>query len=487
LFQELVSMNRPRLWSVLAVAATLAVAVAKEAKPTSPWAVDRALAVSPSPAAEPALKYRLLPLTSELHEGNAVPIYLRLVHEQNDAARKYWTETPQKWNALPPESIPLDEARQFVKRMGNFYRQLELGARRRTAEWDYTLDEGDPIGILLPDAQNMRNYAPMMVLRVRLALAEGDFAAAAHHLQTLFAFSRHVARGPFLINSMVAIAIANQGGDAVADFIGRPDAPSLYWALADLPRPLIELRHALDVEYRMMELQFPELGELGRERDAALWDGVLRRFRTEVRRLIRYETEGGHAPRLPENTAPDDPATRSPDLPAARKFVAAARGLSAEQVEAMPAAQVLLLYIVGTYDRFRDDRFRAANLPLAQARPLLEAADRRLRDAPLSEGQALAHTMLPALDKVLQAQSRLERRLAALRAVEAVRLYAAAHDGRLPDRLDAITEVPVPDDPGTGKPFAYHLDGDTATLLSEVPGNPPPYSGLRYRVTIRKK
>ena len=37
----------------------------------------------------------------ELKEGNAVPIYLRLVHEQSDAARKAWTETPQAWNALP--------------------------------------------------------------------------------------------------------------------------------------------------------------------------------------------------------------------------------------------------------------------------------------------------------------------------------------------------------------------------------------------------
>ncbi len=60
----------------------------------------------------PALKYRLLPLNSELKEGNAVPIYLRLVHEQNDATRKYWTETPKPWNGMPVDKIPLDRGPQ---------------------------------------------------------------------------------------------------------------------------------------------------------------------------------------------------------------------------------------------------------------------------------------------------------------------------------------------------------------------------------------
>jgi hypothetical protein len=60
--------------------------------------------------------------------------------------------------------------------------------------------------------------------------------------------------------------------------------------------------------------------------------------------------------------------------------------------------------------------------------------------------------------------ARLDRRVAALRCVEAIRLYAAAHGGRLPPTLAAVKEVPVPEDPLTGKPFAYRLENDTATL-----------------------
>ena len=56
-----------------------------------------------------------------------------------------------------------------------------------------------------------------------------------------------------------------------------------------------------------------------------------------------------------------------------------------------------------------------------------------------------------------------------LRHVEALRLYAAEHDGTLPAKLSDIT-VPLPDDPFTGKPFRYEVAGNTAHLR----GTPPP-------------
>lgn len=87
---------------------------------------------------------------------------------------------------------------------------------------------------------------------------------------------------------------------------------------------------------------------------------------------------------------------------------------------------------------------------------------------------------------VLGAQTRIDCKIAALRVIEASRLYAAANGGNLPDRLDMITQVPVPDDPFTGRPFAYSRDGQTATLTAHIPSNPKVVTGLRYRVTIRK-
>jgi hypothetical protein len=71
--------------------------------------------------------------------------------------------------------------------------------------------------------------------------------------------------------------------------------------------------------------------------------------------------------------------------------------------------------------------------------------------------------------------------------VEALRLYAAAHDGNLPPRLEDVA-VPLPDDPFTGKPFRYTVVGTTAHLR----GSPPaaeeanPLFNVHYEITIQK-
>jgi hypothetical protein len=66
-------------------------------------------------------------------------------------------------------------------------------------------------------------------------------------------------------------------------------------------------------------------------------------------------------------------------------------------------------------------------------------------------------------------------------------MYAAEHDGKLPAKLSDLP-VPVPDDPFTGKPFRYEVDGATAHLR----GSPPreqeknPAYNLHYEITIQK-
>jgi hypothetical protein len=62
----------------------------------------------------------------------------------------------------------------------------------------------------------------------------------------------------------------------------------------------------------------------------------------------------------------------------------------------------------------------------------------------------------------------------------------AAKNGQFPDKLDQVTIVPVPNDPGTDQPFEYQRDGQTATLSSRLPGELLEITGLRYRVTLRK-
>jgi hypothetical protein len=495
--KEVVLMNRLRQWSALVLllvpAGLLLCAVrgdgppAKEKKagdrPAQKWFLDRAVTVSAAPAPVPALRYRLFPRLSDLKEGNAVPIYLRFAHERSDARKKELREKTEQWNQLPPDELPLDEVKKFLAGYRYNLRQLDLGARRKTADWNYTLDAGDPIGLLLPDIQEMRMQTPLLILKARVEAAEGRFADAVRTLETGFSFSRQINEAPFLISGLVGIACASQFADATLDLVERPDAPNLYWALAVLPRPMIDLRRPNEFEQALLEMQFPDLADLDRPRTPQQWDATLRHVREEVEGITKRD-RGFEAVR--PGSGPADPAGKSPDLPAARKYLVEVAKVPAATVEKMPPAEALLRYLVKYYHELRDEVFKANYLPFPQARPLALEADKRLKAAPDTEAARLARYFLPAVIRVQAAQARIDRKLAAQRAIEALRMHAAAHGGRLPAKLADVAIVPVPNDPGTGRPFEYQRDGATATLTSRLPGEELQTSGLRYRVTLRK-
>ena len=94
---------------------------------------------------------------------------------------------------------------------------------------------------------------------------------------------------------------------------------------------------------------------------------------------------------------------------------------------------------------------------------------------------------MPALQKVRGAQGRLEQRIALLRHIEAIRMYAAAHEGKLPEKLSEI-EVPLPVDAFTGKPFRYEVKDGTAHLRGSSPKGHEknPAFNLHYEIIIRK-
>src|SRR5262249_54862538 len=151
----------------------------------------------------------------------------------------------------------------------------------------------------------------------------------------------------------------------------------------------------------------------------------------------------------------------------------------------MPPAQVLLLYVYGMQQELRDEMFKVTYLPYPEARRLIDAVVERLRSTPDSEAKRVARFFLPAIQRVPAVPVRLDRKIAALRAIGAPGRHAGATGRQLPQRLDQVTVVPIPDDPGTGKPFEYHKDGARATLVSRVPGEPLEKEGLRYTVTVR--
>jgi hypothetical protein len=443
------------------------------------------LAVQPAKEPVPALKYHLLPELRERTPGNRVLLYYRAfspewqTHRQPETARLL-----EEWEAggfkKPPEALRrVAESRAL--------RELDLAARREFCAWELTeRARKDGAGLLLPDVQGFREYARVLVLRSRFAVADGKPDRAAATMQTMFQLSRDLSDNPTLIQSLVGMAIATMGLKEVENWVQAPNAPSLYWALTDLPRPLIDLRTALQGERLFVDNLFPGV------RDMLAAPTLKPMSPEEIEKIVKGwadvagELKLTQVPGLKSRVALA--ATAAALYPRARRALIAA-GHSAKEVDALPVLQVAILYEVHEYDRIYDDMIKWCGLSYWESRPALARVSARLKGkGPSVLGGTLARLLLPALDAVLSAQMRLDRRVAALRCVEAVRLYAGAHGGKLPARLRDVTEVPVPPDPMTGLPFKYELDGKTAALTVPPPRGERANPGncVRYEITIKK-
>ena len=94
--------------------------------------------------------------------------------------------------------------------------------------------------------------------------------------------------------------------------------------------------------------------------------------------------------------------------------------------------------------------------------------------------------LLPAHEKVRLTMSKLDRHVAALRCVEAMRLYAGAHEGKFPDKLTDITELDIPADPVNKKPFTYDRRGAQVFLEAAAPKGATARDAMQYLLNLKE-
>jgi hypothetical protein len=431
------------------------------------------LVLYPSPAPRPALKYQFMPTPLERKPGNAVVFYGKLKAERNGfyCDRKL-QDTLYSYLDAPLET--LRDAKE-IDMLPSVLRFLRRGAVCEDCDWQITLRE-DGFETLLPEIQESREYARFLRLIARKQIARGQFDEAAETLKYGFAFGRHVGENPTLVAGLVGNTIVNMMCETVEEFIQQPGSPNLYWALTYLPEPMIDLRENMDGEVIGFYASFPELRSVDEPiGDAGYWR---ERYWKTVERLngfISYHRG--------EDMPPMHFALAMRSYPVAKRALIE-RGMTREEVEAMPVGRAILLATARIYDEVKDEMFKAYFLPYWQAQPLLDQADKRLMALARSGAEPLpvASGLLPATGSARTAYTRLEQRIAFLRVIEALRLHGAANGGRLPRQLTEVSEAPIPVDPVTGKPFHYELRGETAA----VEAAPLPGWQLRYEITLGK-
>jgi hypothetical protein len=463
--------------------ALFALAASAAAQPPSLPATK--LTIQPAPVARPALKYLLLPELRDTSSGNAAYLYQR-AHSPELVTRVL--RSPQytqsfDWLEVPLKDFPLKKAQDFLPRAA--LREVDLAARREYCDWDLTDRlKKDGISLLLPDVQEFRNFAAFLALRARIELAEKKFDKALYTFQTGFSLGKDVANAPTLIHALVGVAIDGVMVRQVEEMIQTPGSPNLYWALTSLPRPLISLRKPLQGEKLWLDVEFPEFRTIETvpltvQQQQSLLDRIDRIY------MLSYEG-GAQQARWTRRLATIGIAMKV--YPAAKRALIA-QGFRPESVEALPVLQVVAIQALRQFREHEDDMYKWFNFPYRQARKHLAESRLRLQKARRAlDTLPFLLDLLPAVSRVSFAQVRLDRRIAALRCVEAVRLYAAAHDGKLPATLAAISEVPIPLDPVTGNDFLYKADDDKATLYGPPPGQEQPSSvnTVSYQLTLKR-
>lgn len=438
------------------------------------------LALHAATETRPALKYKLLPTMLDEVPGDAAPLYMKafLVLTQKKTGDKLWDKIVA-WVRTPPGKLPREEVRKTLDGFADVLREVEIASRRTECDWALPIREHENVfGILLPELQSARSIGRLVAVRARLAIAEGKHDEAIGSLRVGFALARHVAEQPTLVSGLVGLAIVQMMAEQLEALVQSPGAPNLYWTLTALPHPMVDLQKGFRLEGATVYLMFPGLQEARQSGHSpeywqAQWNDIFSKC------MLLCETAVQKSPLRPK---PGELLQKA--YPIARRELIA-RGRPEKEVDAMPPARAVLLHVAETYDELRDETFKWFHLPYWQAEKGVRAAEKRLAatDKEL-EVVPLASLLLPAVGGAQFHVAAAERRLAALRCIEAIRLYAAGHQGKLPESLADIANVPIPDNPVTGKPFEYRCEGGTAVLTAS--GGPNDRPRREYRIRMVK-
>lgn len=451
------------------------------AQPVAPPATQpRQLSVHPAALTAPAFKYRLMPDPVDLTPGNAASLYL-MACSHNLMALKDNIPGEQnsldEWLNTPPAKIPRGDAERLIERFHGALREIELASRREYCQWDLPI-RPEGFMTLLPYLSDMRYLGKLTALRARLQIAKGEFADAAYTLQTGFGMAQHLNRD-FIIQMLVGANIGQMMLDQVELWIQTPGAPNLYWALADLPQPFFDNRQMMRGERTSVMISVPYLKEAG---EGKLTGDHLQVMLSTLAQATALENE----PRKGKLEAISATIARvMEDTPAAKEFLRE-RGYSGQVIDAMQPPQLLGMYYAMSYDYWIQEMTKWFDLPYPQARAGLARVEEEMRKTQEAHPSNLMMKLLPALSRAGMTAVQFDRRIAELCCLEAVRAYAAGHDGKAPADLQNLPESPAPLDPVTRAPFPYRVENGTAILDAPMPPGGQPKDGRTYRVRVEK-
>lgn len=469
--------------------------IAGETKPTE----TIELTVSPAAAPNPIFKHRFTVLPHKTIPGNAASTYMRSLAEgglRNPFKRmtRKFGAVAESWGFSRESS---DVAKEDILQASSYFddfvnEYLARATMQRECRWESGLEDlrgGEAIGFSLSFEQETRTMSRVLALQTRAAIIEGDFAKAVGLLRMNYQLGQNVSKTPAIVAALIGISevgITNQG---VEQLIGAENSPNMYWALTELPRPIIDMRRALRLENQWGERLIPELAEADKEHTDEEWNSLLNKLAarfTEGQLMALVQLGVGRG--LEAGATSRDPlmatglglaAYRS----AKKRLVAG--GEKQEAVAAMSVSEVLIKDAARELTRISDMSEKESYLPHGLSFDRLNKLEEFFVEEQRfnNPGAYFAGLVLPATLQVRAAQLRVDRDICALRVIEAIRMHAA-ETGSLPGSLDEIKVVPVPKNPATEKPFRYSIQDGKAIL--DLPRERRGFFWKRYVIRLRE-
>jgi hypothetical protein len=434
--------------------------------------------VSPSAESKPPLRWHLLPEFREQHEGDAASSYLRAMSPEmiGRLGSEEFSETMAASNDWPIEDFRTEKAKSLRSAIASrALAETDRAARADSCNWRlHQRQREDGVSLALPEIQSMRILSRGLSVRTRCLIADGDFPAAVRSLQTQFAAGRHVgADSSNLVQSLVGIAITSMAVRDAVYWIESPNSPNLYWGLTALPTPFVPIRRGMEGERILTDVLLPGYRD-------ALQSKTPPPPIDLQKAVASVKALGVDA----------DPLLGSFLIAAqaekARKYLIA-NGWSPAVTAGLPVTTAVFLHEIAVYDEYLDASLKWMAAPAGVAMAgLKEAQADFVKQVRSKHSTFLARLLLPATQSVYFAQLRLDRQIAGLRCVEAIRLHAAA-SGKLPTSHTEIKIVPWPNDPANDKPFEITPDGDAVKIVASPPyGATHGHAGFQFIVSLAK-
>jgi len=405
----------------------------------------------------PALKYRLLPEVSEQIDGNAATQYL-LTFELMPPAMDF----DEVFRLLDEPHFDKVKSAAIIENFSGKFHQAELASRMERCDWGLPLPDEGPT-TLLPHIGHCRSFCLALALQIRLDTAEGKYDDAVTHLRIGFSMAHRLTEQAVPIQGLVATGLDAWLLQRVAELQQAPGAPNLYWALANLPRTLVEQRPLVEIERSMFFASFPELR--GR-RIEQLDDDDYRTFFRRMAALNQLVTGPTPVDVHRNSISSVEFAVSMVSVYERAKSRLIKQGQTPEQIGQMPVQTILGSYLLSEYFEWSDDLDKWAGLPYWQAREGMLRSTQAMRERADLRNNPLLQLAF-GVESVSRELARVQRMEVEAQCIEALRAFAAAHGGKLPARLDELVDTPVPLDPMTGKPLGYESHGASATLTSE--------------------